>query len=140
MFQGFFADKGGVCTACARGGLMAGKMEGGSGAQTWGWRGAKAAVLALLVALALPLRAADERAVKSRVPPVYPEIAKRMRITGTVKVEATVDAEGKVTDAKAVSGSSVLVNAAEDAVRKWKFATGAGVAVVEVTLNFEMTE
>ena len=60
----------------------------------------KAAVLALLLALALPGRAADERAVKSRVPPVYPEIAKRMRITGAVKVEATVDAGGKVTDVK----------------------------------------
>lgn len=97
-------------------------------------------MLVLLLALCLPCRAADERAVKSRVSPVYPEIAKRMRITGAVKVEATVDAGGKVTDVKALSGSSVLVNAAEDAVRKWKFAPGDGVAVVEVTVNFEMSE
>lgn len=119
---------------------MAGKMEVGYGAQTWRSRAVKAAVLAFLVALALPCRAADVRAVKSRVAPVYPEIAKRMRITGAVKVEATVDAEGKVTDVKALSGNSALVNAAEDAVRKWKFAPGDGVAVVDVTLNFEMSQ
>jgi hypothetical protein len=33
------------------------------------------AALALMVALAMPGRAADERAVKSRVAPVYPELA-----------------------------------------------------------------
>ena len=40
----------------------------------------QAAVLALGLAMAMPARAADFRAVKSRVPPVYPEIAKRMKI------------------------------------------------------------
>ena len=100
----------------------------------------KAAVLGLLVALAMPGRAADERAVKSRVAPVYPEVAKRMRIFGAVKVQATVDAEGKVTDVKALSGNSALVNAAEDAVRKWRFAPGEGVALVEVTVNFDMAQ
>jgi len=40
-------------------------------------------------------RAADERAVKSRVTPIYPEVAKRMKIRGAVKLVATVDAQGK---------------------------------------------
>jgi len=92
--------------------------------------------LALPVILALPAHAADDRAVKQRVPPVYPEIAKRMRITGMVKVEATVDADGKVTDVKTVNGNKILSGAAEDAVRKWKFAPGSGVTTVEVGLNF----
>ena len=38
-----------------------------------------AAVLALLFTLSLPARAGDDRAVKSRVAPVYPELAKRMK-------------------------------------------------------------
>lgn len=117
---------------------MGGKVEAGSNARIWARRSVKALALGLPLALVLPGRA-DERAIKSRVAPVYPEIAKRMRITGEVKVEATVDAEGKVTDVKPVSGGGTLVNAAEDAVRKWKFAPGDGVAVVVVTLNFEMT-
>jgi TonB family protein len=93
--------------------------------------------LALALAFSVCVRAADERAVKTRVAPVYPEIAKRMRIGGVVKLEATVDAEGKVTDVKAVSGNQMLSAAAEDAVRKWKFVPGSGQSIVNVNLNFE---
>lgn len=98
----------------------------------------KAAALALLVALAIPARASDDRAVKQRVPPVYPELAKRMKITGEVTVEATVDPEGKVTDARAISGSKTLSPAAEDAVRKWRFVPGPDVSHVDVSVKFEM--
>ena len=101
---------------------------------------AHAAFMGLLVATSLPARAADERAVKQRVHPVYPEIAKRLKITGEVKVNATVDAEGKVMDAKATSGNSALTFAAEEAVRKWKFVSGEGVAHVEVAVKFEMAQ
>jgi TonB family protein len=98
----------------------------------------KTAAFALLLALAVPVRASDERAVKQRVPPVYPELAKRMKITGEVTVQATVDPDGKVTDAKAISGSKTLTLAAEDAVRKWKFVPGADVSHVDVSVKFEM--
>ena len=100
----------------------------------------KAAALALLLALALPARASDERAVKQRVAPVYPELAKRMKITGEVTVEATVDPEGKVTDVKAISGSKTLSQAAEDAVRKWKFVAGTDVSHVDVSVKFEIAQ
>jgi TonB family protein len=98
--------------------------------------GAGAVVLAMLCAFSVGAQAADERAVKSRVAPVYPEIAKRMRIGGVVKLEVTVDAEGKVTDVKAVSGNQMLSVAAEDAVRKWRFVPGSDQSIVDVTLNF----
>jgi len=92
--------------------------------------------LALFLMMALPAGAADSRPVKTRVAPVYPEIAKRMRIEGEVKLEATVDASGNVTDVKEVSGNHVLAVAAEDAVRKWKFESGSGDTVVVVAVNF----
>jgi TonB family protein len=98
----------------------------------------QAAVLALAVSMAMPARAADDRAVKSRVPPVYPEIARRMKITGIVKISATVDPDGKVTDVKTVSGNHMLSAAAEDAVRKWKFVSGPDQSTVEVDINFDM--
>jgi len=103
------------------------------------WKGAGrslglVAAAGLMMALALPGRAADERAVKSRVPPVYPELAKRMKITGVVKVEATVDADGKVTDVKTLSGSRSLSVAAEEAVRK--FVPAAAESTVDVEINF----
>jgi TonB family protein len=100
----------------------------------------KTAVLALIMAIVLPAMAANERAVKSKVPPVYPELAKRMKITGVVKVEATVDADGKVTAVKTVSGNSSLQSAAEDAVRKWKFVAGDGTETVAVDVNFAMSQ
>jgi TonB family protein len=103
-----------------------------------GFRMMQATVFAAIVALALPVHAGDSRAVKSRVPPVYPEIAKRMRITGEVQLEATVDAKGKVKDVKPVSGNHVLAAAAQDAVRQWRFEAGDGDSVVPVTINFAL--
>ncbi len=109
------------------------------------WRGCRknllrAAVVVLGVLLALPGRAAEERAIKLRVAPVYPELAKRMKITGIVKIEATVDAGGKVTDVKTINGNHALSTAAEDAVRKWKFASGDGEAKVDVEVSFVLGE
>ena len=59
------------------------------------WRVTAARLLRIAVvfvmAVGRTIGAAEERAVKSRVAPVYPELAKRMKIMGVVKVEATVD-------------------------------------------------
>ena len=104
----------------------------------WAKRLFQAAALALLVTLALPARAGDERAVKSRVAPVYPEIARRLKISGEVKLEATVDAQGKVKDVKPVSGNHMLEVAAEDAVRQWRFEPGDGDATVIVAVTFAL--
>ena len=98
----------------------------------------QAAALALIVTMAMPARAAEDRAVKSRVAPIYPEIAKRMRVSGAVTIEATVDAEGKVSDAKSTGGNRLSAPAAEDAVRKWRFAPAAGVTKVNVEVNFAL--
>lgn len=97
-----------------------------------------AVALALAVTLAIPARA-DDRAIKSKVPPIYPEIAKRMKVEGVVAVEATVDPSGKVTAAKSVGGNALLAPAAEDAVLKWKFDPGAGTSKVKVDINFVLT-
>ena len=98
----------------------------------------QAAALALMVALAMPSVAADTRAVKSRIPPAYPAIAARMKITGVVKLSVTVNAEGNVTDVKGISGNRVLTDAAEEAVRKWRFEPGPDTSTVEVTINFAL--
>jgi TonB family protein len=81
---------------------------------------------------------ADDRRVEKRVPPVYPEIAKRMRIAGVVHVEATVSADGSVTAAKAVTGNKMLSGAAEDAVKRWKFVPGDAQSTVGIDINFEV--
>jgi len=92
---------------------------------------------ALLGMLVLPCRA-EPRAVKSKVAPVYPEIARRLHVTGVVKLEVTVDADGKVTEVKTVSGNHTLAVAAEEAVQKWRFAPGSGESTFDLDINFEM--
>jgi TonB family protein len=93
------------------------------------------AALVLVMAMAVTAKA-DDRAVKTRVAPIYPDIAKRMHVSGTVNIEATVDADGKVNSAKTLSGNPLLAPAAEDAVRKWRFEPGQGPSKVPVVINF----
>jgi len=64
------------------------------------------------------------RRVVRRIAPVYPDAAKRISLSGTVKVIVIVGADGDVKSAEAVGGSPVLIPAAQDAVSKWKFAPG----------------
>jgi TonB family protein len=61
------------------------------------------------------------RRVRSRVEPVYPDLARKMNLTGTVKVEVVVAPNGTVKEAKVVGGHPVLAGAALDAARKWRF-------------------
>lgn len=95
----------------------------------------------LMTALTLAVPAfADGRVIKQRVSPVYPEIAKRMRIAGVVRMEVTVSADGKVVSVKTVSGNRMLAGAAEDAVKQWHFAPGSEESVETVEMNFAMAQ
>jgi protein TonB len=53
------------------------------------------------------------------VPPVYPPLASKVRVSGTVILEATLTAEGKVEEIKVVSGHPLLVDAAIHCVKQW---------------------
>jgi len=95
----------------------------------------QAIMLGAALLLAVPAHA-DSREIKQKFPPTYPEIAKRLKISGQVKVAVTVNAEGTVTSVKALSGNHMLTTAAEDAVRRWKFVPGGGESTIEVEINF----
>ena len=55
------------------------------------------------------------RRAKTKVQPAYPDLARKMNITGTVKIEVTVSPNGSVKDARVVGGHPVLSAAALDA-------------------------
>ena len=63
--------------------------------------------LSIFVFCAAALRADNRKAVKT-TQPVYPAIAARMKIEGSVKLDATIDADGTVSDVKVVSGHQLL--------------------------------
>jgi len=57
----------------------------------------------------------------SSVPPVYPMLAKNQRVSGNVTIDALIDANGRVTTTKVVSGPTLLQQAAMDALKQWKY-------------------
>jgi TonB family protein len=62
-----------------------------------------------------------KRKVRVRVTPEYPDLARQMNVTGKVKIEAKVSPDGRVADTRVIGGSPLLVNAALDALKKWRF-------------------
>jgi protein TonB len=54
----------------------------------------------------------------SSLAPTYPQRARLDNVQGVVVIDAFV---GKVTDMKMLSGSAMLVQAALDALRTWKY-------------------
>ena len=95
------------------------------------------ALLAVMVA-AQTASAQDDggRKVKSKVAPVYPELARRMNVAGTVKVQVTIAANGAVKSAKALGGHPLLIDPAVDAVKKWKYEPGKDETTTIVQFNF----
>ncbi len=77
------------------------------------------------------------RRAKTKVQPVYPELARKMNITGTVKIEVVVAPNGTVKDARVVGGHPVLAGAALEAARKWRFEPAAVENTGVIDFKFE---
>jgi TonB family protein len=76
------------------------------------------------------------RKIVSRVVPVYPELANKMQIRGTVKVEVVVAPNGKVKFTQVMGGSPLLAKAAVDAIEKWKWGPAPQETKEIIELNF----
>ena len=61
------------------------------------------------------------RKVLNKVTPRYPELARTMSLKGLVKVEAVVAPNGTVKSVETKGGHPVLVQAAQNAIRQWKY-------------------
>ena len=56
-----------------------------------------------------------------KVDPVYPPIAKTAHISGTVVLHAIIGKDGTVQDLQYMSGPPLLMKAALDAIRQWRY-------------------
>jgi general secretion pathway protein A len=79
----------------------------------------------------------------SSISPVYPSLAKNQHIDGDVRIDALIDANGRVSAMKVVSGPALLQQAAMEALRQWRYqpATLDGKRVpmhLTVTIQFRM--
>jgi protein TonB len=77
------------------------------------------------------------------VRPNYPQVAQSARVQGMVIIEATIDREGRVADARMLRSIPLLDQAALDAVRQWRYEptllNGVAVPVImTVTVNFTL--
>src|SRR5262249_18047407 len=61
------------------------------------------------------------RKIVNRVVPAYPPLARTMNLRGTVKLDAIVQPNGTVKTVELKGGHPVLAQAAEIAIRKWKW-------------------
>jgi TonB family protein len=77
------------------------------------------------------------RRAKTKVQPFYPELARKMNITGTVKIEVVVAPNGSVKDARVVGGHPVLASAALDAAKKWRFEPAGSESTGVIDFKFE---
>jgi len=76
--------------------------------------------------------------------PVYPPLAKQARIQGTVKFTAIIGRDGTIQNLTLVSGHPLLVQAATEAVKQWRYKptllNGEPVEVVtQIDVNFTLS-
>ena len=110
--------------------------------QTRMTRSIPTALLALYIAIGPILAPAADRPTDHRrkliemVKPYFPQIARTMRLSGTVKMEVTVGRNGvpKLVDVK--GGHPALIKAAMDAVYNWRWDVGPRDSVEPVEVTF----
>jgi len=68
--------------------------------------------------------------------PVYPELARRMHLTGSVKVTLTVGADGLIKDTQFQGGHPVLVEAVQKALKEWKYAPASSESTILLEFKF----
>jgi TonB family protein len=98
-------------------------------------------LLALVAGICLQvatLKGAEARKPKKMVQPRYPEIALKMHVEGTVKLEAVIDSDGKVKNVIVVSGNPLLKTTAVDAVKEWEYEPGKDTALIPIEINFRL--
>ena len=95
------------------------------------------ALLAMALGLgAANLQAQESRKVLSNPVPVYPEMAKRMRLTGTVKVQIVIGTDGRIKEKNFIGGHPVSVSAVEETLKDWKYAPASGETTTQLEFNF----
>ena len=98
-----------------------------------------AALFFLLLSLALGgvvLGQDPKRKVIARTAPSYPELARRMHLSGKVKLELVITPGGSVKSATLVGGNPVFEKSAIDAAKQWRFEAAEKETKAVILLEF----
>jgi periplasmic protein TonB len=87
---------------------------------------------------------ATAQVVTHTVRPGYPLLARQMKVQGSVILQALINKDGSIDDLHVLSGSPILANAAQEAVKQWRFKPhyeGAEAVETEarITVNFTIS-
>jgi TonB family protein len=94
------------------------------------------ALLAMALGLGVTnLQAQEGRKALSNPAPTYPEVAKKLRLVGTVKVQVVIGADGRIKEKSFIGGHPVLVNSVEEALKNWKDAPASGETTAQLEFN-----
>ena len=94
-------------------------------------------LLALICAFPAKAQEGDhERKILKKVEAQYPSVLKSRGIGGTVRLKVSIKADGSVKDVEILGGNPTLADAAEKAVRQWKFAPGND-STMNIAVNFD---
>ena len=80
------------------------------------------------------------RKVKSKTAPTYPDLARRMNVSGKVKIEVVVAPDGHVKTTRVVGGHPLLVQTCQDALKEWKFAASSEETTQIVEFEFHSSK
>jgi TonB family protein len=80
------------------------------------------------------------RKVKTKVNPEYPNLARESHIIGTVRVEAVVKPDGKVSDVRVLGGSPILAQEVVTAVKNWQYGEGPKETTEIVEVSFGVSK
>jgi TonB family protein len=76
------------------------------------------------------------RKIRSKVAPEYPALARQVNVTGKVKISVTISPEGRVVNTKVLGGSPLLTEAANTAVKQWRYEPAAKESTEIVEVDF----
>ncbi|MFI5097599.1 MAG: energy transducer TonB [Candidatus Acidiferrales bacterium] len=78
----------------------------------------------------------EGRKLLKKVDPAYPELAQRMNLRGTVRVEIWIATNGSVQSVTVLGGHPVLAGAVTEAVKQWKYSSSSEGTKKELEFKF----
>lgn len=100
------------------------------------WAAALAFCAVSVASLGAQSAPVTRRPVRHMVTPVYPDLAKKMNLTGTARIEVTIGADGIVKHTRVLGGHPVLAAEAEHAAEKSTFEPASTETVEVIEFKF----
>ena len=104
--------------------------------RTWRRIVAWAAILALPTATICRAQEDERRAIEKPAPQ-YPQLARQLKLSGTVRIKAVIAPDGQVKQAEVLGGHPVLADAALSALKRWKYAPAKTETPIELQFRFQ---